>query len=210
MRHYNNTPFKISSMNKTENIIAIIAIIALGLKLIFIEGSGLLTVITFMLLSIIYFYFGFALFNNIKLRKIFKKNSYNEVSSLRILGAVGSGAALSMTTLGIMYKFQSWEGAEIYLGTGLIGLLIIVVIGGLKYSKNKDNYYSNIFKRVAVFGSIGLILMLMPQTTWIAIKYRNEPAYVDAYKKAAADPENKELWDKVEEELERMKNNRQE
>lgn len=197
-------------MKKTETIIMILAIIALGLKLIFIEGSGLLTTITFLSLSLIYFYLGFALFNNIRLRKIFNRSSYKDVSSLRILGAVGAGFALSTTTIGILYKFQSWEGAELYLATGLVGLLIIVVVGGVKYSKNKDSYYSNIFKRVAVFGGIGLILILLPQTTWIAIKYRNEPAYVEAYKNAAADPDNKELWNKVEEELERMKNNRQE
>lgn len=197
-------------MKKTEKIISIIAFIALGLKLIFIPGSGLLTVLSFSTLSLIYFYFGFALFNNIQLKKIFKKDSYIHISSLRILGAVGAGLSLSMIAIGIMFKFQSWPGASFNLGAGLLMLSIVIIVGLIKYSKTKDEYYINIFKRGAVFGGIGLILMLIPQTTWITIKYRNEPAFVDAYKKASADPDNKELWEKVEEEREKIYNEKQE
>lgn len=192
-------------MKKTENIIVIIALIALGLKLIFIPGSGILTVVTFSSLSLIYFYFGFALFNHIKLRKIFKKDSYKEISSQRMLGTIGSGLALSTTTMGILFKFQSWPGAFIYLATGLIGLILVTLFGYLKYSKSKADFYIPIFKRAAVFGGIALVLLLIPQATWIEIKYRDSPAFVEAYKKALADPENKALWDIVEAERQKMK-----
>ncbi len=193
-------------MKKAEIIIATLSIIALGLNLLLIPGGGVLTVLTLSTLSMIYFYLGFALFNDIKLRRIFKKDSYKEISSLRILGAVVAGFALSMTTIGFMFKFQSWPGADFNLGAGLVGLLIVTIIGAIKYSKNKSNYYIRIFKRTAILGGLGLILMLIPKTSWIELKYRNQPEYVEALKKAMADPDNKELWDNVETERQKMNN----
>jgi hypothetical protein len=192
-------------MKKAEFVIATLSIIALGMNLLFIPGSGALTVLTLLILSTLYFYFGFALFNNIRLRQIFKKDSYRDISSLRILGAVGAGLALSSATNGIMFKFQSWPGADFILGAGLVGLFIVTTIGIIKYSKNKSDYYYGILKRTVIIGGIGLILMFMPKTTWIEIKYRNQPEYVEALKNAIAVPDNKELWDIVERERERQR-----
>lgn len=140
------------------------------------------------------------------LEKIFKKDSYENISRWRIIGAIGTGFALSATTAGLMFKFQSWPGADFNLGAGLVGLLIVTIIGLIKYSRNKSNYYTRIFKRAAIFGGLGLILMLTPKTSWIELKYRNHPEYIDALKKAMADPDNKELWDNVETERQKMNN----
>lgn len=111
-----------------------------------------------------------------------------------------------MTTIGLMFKFQSWPGADFNLGAGLVGLLIVTIIGVIKYSKNKSKYYIRIFLRAAIFGGLGLILMLTPKTSWVELKYRNHPEYVDALMKAMADPDNKELWDNVETERQKKNN----
>lgn len=184
-------------MKKLEITLLIISIFALGLKLLFIPGSGMLTVLTLLILSIIYCYFSFLLFNDITLQHIFKKDSYKNINGMRILGTVFTGFGLSAITLGLMFKFQSWPGADPILIAGLFILLPVAIITLTKYSKNKSNFYTIIFKRIAIWGGLGLILTLMPKTTWIEIKYRNQPAYVEALKNAMADPENKELWDKV-------------
>lgn len=191
-------------MKKTEKIFVTLSIISLVLNFLLILGGGILTVLTLSTLSMIYFYLGFALFNDIRLRKIFQKDSYKEISYLRILGAVGAGLSLSITTLGLMFKFQSWPGAEISLGAGLFCLLTVTIIGLIKYSKIKSDYYTRIFKRAAIFGGLGLIVILTPRTSWVELKYRNHPAYVDVLKKAMADPNNQELWDNVEVERQKM------
>lgn len=195
-------------MKKTEIIIATLSIIALGLNLLLIPGGGVLTVLTLSLLSMIYLYLSFALFNDIRLRNIFKKESYKELSTSRIVGAIGTGIALSATTIGLMFKFQSWPGADLNLGAGLLGLIIVTIIGIVKYRKCKSDYYIRIIKRTAIFGGIGLILMLTPKVSWIEFKYRNHPEYVDALKKAMADPENKSLWTNVEVERQKMNTNK--
>ena len=196
-------------MKKAEIIIVTLSIIALAMNLLLVPGGGVLTVLALSTLSIIYFYLGFALFNDIRLRKIFKKDSYKEISSSRILGAVGAGITLSMTTIGLMFKFQSWPGADLNLGVGLFGLLIVTIIGLTKYFKNKSDYYTRIFKRAAIFGGLGLIIMLTPETTLVEFKYRNHPEYVNALKKAMADPDNSELWDNVETERQKMNNEKE-
>lgn len=191
-------------MKKAEIIILTLSIIAIGLNLLLIPGAGVLTALTLSTLSVIYMYFGFAFFNDIRLRNIFKKEAYGQIDKLRIIGAIGTGFALSLTIIGLLFKFQFWPGADYNLGAGLFGLLIVTIVGAIKYSKNKSEYYKRIFTRVALFGGLGLILILIPNSTWIEIKYRNHPAYADALKKSIAAPEDKELWEKVEVERKRM------
>lgn len=195
-------------MKKAEIIIAILSIIALGLNLLLIPGGSVLTVLTLLTLSFLYMYLSFALFNAIRLRNIFKKDSYKGISTLRIVGSVGTGFALSATTIGILFKFQSWPGASFNLIAGLFGLLIVTIIGLIKNLKNKSNYYSGIFKRVVIIGGLGLILILIPKTSWVELKYRNHPEYVNALKKAMANPDNEELWDNVEAERQKMNNDK--
>ena len=191
-------------MKKVEIILGTIAIIALLLNLLNIKGGGVLIVLSLSTISILYMYLSFALFNDIRLRNIFKKESYKGISRMRIVGAVLTGLALSITIIGLLFKFQSWPNASINLGFGLFGLLIGLVVGLIKYKRTKSDYYTRIFKRIAIYGGLGLILMILPRETWLEIRNRNHPEYIEAVKKAWADPENQELWDKVDEERQKM------
>lgn len=193
-------------MKKTEVILIGLVILALIMKFFHLPGSGILTVLSLLSISMIYFYFGFALFNNIRLRKITKKESYEGISTKRIVGGIGSGFVLSISTIGILFKFQSWPGASMQIWVGLIGLVIVSVISLIKISKGTDNYYSYILKRIAVFGSICVILTVIPTKDWLNWKYPNNPDYVNAVLDAKANPDNRELWDKVEIEREKMHN----
>jgi len=150
-------------MKKGEKILVALSVFALVLNLFLIPFGGVLTVMTLSALSILYFYFGIALFNNIRLRKIVKKESYEGISPLRRAGAVGAGMALSVTTTGLMFKFQAWPGANIYLVIGLFGLVAVIVPVAIKYSKNKSVFYTRIFKRAALYGGLGLMLILTPK-----------------------------------------------
>ena len=191
-------------MKKVEKSLVAFSIFALGLNLLLLPGGNFLTVLGFGILSMIYLYFSFALFNNIRLRKILKKDSYKDVSSLRILGAIGTGFGLSLTIVGLTFKFMSWPGANYNLILGLFLLSIVTVIGVIKYSQNKSEFYTRILKRVAIFGGIGLIVVLIPMADWIGFRYRNYPEYVKAVKNSIADPNNKVLKEKADEELRKM------
>ncbi|NEM96608.1 hypothetical protein [Pontibacter burrus] len=191
-------------MKNAEIVLGAIALIALMLNSLLAPFGNLLTVLSISAISVLYMYLSFALFNRLRLRHIFKKDSYNGISTMRIVGAVLTGLALSITLIGILFKFQAWPGATINLGVGLSGLVIALLVGAVKYTRSKSDYYTKIFKRIAVYGGIGLIMLLLPEETWLEFKYRNHPDYVKAVKKAMAESDNQELWDKAEEERRKM------
>lgn len=191
-------------MKKAEIILGITALVALTINILNLPFGGLLTVFSFLMISGLYMYLSFALFNNVRLRKIFNKESYKGVSVMRIVGAILVGLALSATTIGVLFKFQSWPFATFTLGFGLFGLLVGLIVGLIKYQKSKSDFYTKIFKRIAFYGGLGLILMMLPSETWLEIRHRDHPEYIEAVKNAWADPNNQELWIKVDEERDKM------
>jgi hypothetical protein len=97
-------------MKKAEIILAVLAVIALGFNLNRVPGASALTVLTLSSLSVFYMYLGFALFNGVRLRAIFKKGSFTEISKARTFVAIAAGIALSVTLVGIMFRpsIKNW------------------------------------------------------------------------------------------------------
>ena len=175
-------------MKRAEIIFLILALVAIALNLFLIPGATLLTILAFSALAMIY-YFGFLLFNDIKLRKIFKKESYQGLSGVRALLAGLAGIALSITTMGLLFKIQMYPGANIMLYVGLAGLVIVAIIGAVTYTKSASKFYTKIFSRIALFGGVALLSIFGPSNLWIEFKYRDHPAYLDALKQSLADPQ---------------------
>jgi|GEM_PF-313366 hypothetical protein len=189
-------------MKKAEIIIGIVGLLAIVMNLLLFTGATILTVLSLSLLSCFYMYLGFALFNGVRLSNITKKESYAGIGTPRTIGAVGTGLALSLTIIGILFKFQSYPGASFNLSIGLISLAVVTLVGLIKYIKTRSAFYIGIFKRVAIFGVLGLTFLYTPKTVIIDFKYRNHPAYLNALKLAMENPDNKELWEKADEERE--------
>jgi len=187
-------------MKKTEMVIATIAVLAVLMNVIFLTpGTGLVILLTFALLSMLYTYLSFALLNEIPFKAIFKKSSYAGTGALRIIGSIVTGSALGVIVMGMLFKIQSWKGGDMQLGAGLIALSVVVVISLIKFSRNRSAFYFGIFKRSAIYGILGVFFFMLPELGWIELKFRDHPAYIEALKAAYADPENEALWDKVEE-----------
>lgn len=181
-------------------IIAAIAVLTLLMNVIFLTpGTGLVIVLSFALLSMLYTYLGFALLNGIPFKAIFKKSSYAGIGALRIIGSIVTGIAIGTIVIGMLFKIQSWKGGDMQLGAGLITLSVVVVISLIKFSQNRSVFYLGIFKRSAIYGLLGIFFFMLSELGWIELKFRDHPAYIEALKAAYADPENEALWDKVEE-----------
>lgn len=189
--------FKKSTMKKFELILGLLAILGIILKLLDIPGNGILTVLVLCTLSMLYFFFGFALFNDIRLRDIFKNASYKDTNAKRIIGAIGLGFALSLVTIGGLYKLQFWPGASMQLMVGLAITGLIMLIAAIFYFRNKADYYTRVFKRIAIYGGLGLVLYLTPSNTLVDVFHGANPEYADLFKKVLADPENLELREQL-------------
>ena len=162
-------------MKKIELIVGLIAVLSVFLKVFHITGGIILLASAFYTLSTVYYVFGFALFNNIRLRDIFKKASYKDTTVKRIIGAVGLGWAISAIISGGLFKLQLWPGAGILLPTGLVSIGIILIIAIIFYFRSKADYYKGIFKRIAIYAVLGLVFYLTPNSTLVDIYYRYNP-----------------------------------
>jgi hypothetical protein len=165
-------------MNKFEKIFGVLAVIALILKFASISGGSILATLSLTSLSFLYYLFGFALFNDIKLKNIFKRSSYKGISVLRIISSVGVGLGLSTICLGILFRIQFWPGGRMMLAVGLITILIITIIAFIDFLKSKSDY-KTILLRVAIIGGIGLLLFLKTLSVndikiFMKVKYSKE------------------------------------
>jgi len=147
-------------MKRTELTLIAIAILGFIIGLIGITGGSIFKTLSLGLLALIYFYLGFALFNNIRFRDLFKKNAYSQISKLRIFGAIATGMALSVLTIGILFRIMDWEGAPVMLLVGLPICGIITITATVKYFVDKSPYYSGILKRMVPFTIAGIIFTL--------------------------------------------------
>ena len=140
-------------MKKAEIIIASLTVISLVLKLVldYFPGINFLTVLLLSFLSMLYFHLGFAIFNTIRLRKVFNKESYKNISALKIFGSIAAGLSLSITIIGILFKVMHWPGASVNLIFGFSGILMVSVLSIVKYLKTKSPYYTKILSRNFAF-----------------------------------------------------------
>jgi hypothetical protein len=184
-------------MRNIEKILGLAFLAGLIMKFTFIPGAGMVITISILLIETIYYFLGFALFNEIPLRAIFKKDSYKGKSSRRIIGAIGAGIGISMICNGILFKLQDWPFALSSLGWGLVLTSIILVIAIVKFFKARSNYYILIFKRIAVIGIIGLILYFTPALTIVKFQFRNHPDYIKVYEQYANNPKDEMLRQKL-------------
>jgi hypothetical protein len=143
-------------MKKLEIILITGAIIGLLLMLFNTPLDSLIASVFFITLSCLYYFLGFALFNNIPARKIFKADSYKGIGTWRILIAIGTGIALSILTIGIMCSALNYPMAGTFLVVG------IVLVALIKNGQEKDQFYRNIILRSFVFLIISVIFLLLP------------------------------------------------
>jgi len=141
-----------------EKILAVVICIALIMKFFEIPGGGILAVISLGTLCFFYYFLGFAFFNQIGFNNLFNKQSYNSISALRMLGAIGAGTALSTLSLGVLYKLQYWTGGDSILISGFVSILIVLIVAIINYFRSKDVYYIRIFIRMAILVGLGILM----------------------------------------------------
>jgi len=143
-------------------ILIIGAVIGLLLALFNTPLDSLIVSVFYITLSCLYFILGFALFNNIPLRKIFNTDSYKGIGPWRILIAIVTGLALSILTTGFMYSILNYPMAKTLLAVGIVLAAIIIILALIKNAHEKNQFYKNIILRCFVFLIIAAIFILLP------------------------------------------------
>jgi len=184
-------------MKKLELLLVVFVVISVCLNLLLIPGASFLTILSFSLLSLLYQFFSFALFNNVGFRNLFKKESYKGLKALRIIASIGIGWILSLSLMGILFKIQSYPGAQVLLIVASALLLILFMISLFKYISTKSDFYLGICKRLIPTTIMVLIFVNISSLNWVKFKFRNYPDYIELYEKFLQDPNNQELEEEL-------------
>jgi hypothetical protein len=190
-------------MKILEKILALGIAIALIMKFSLIPGGDTFILWTMLTLACLYYPLGFLFLNQVRLRHIFKKDAYRNVTTARIILAVVTGIGLSSIVVGSLFKLLTLPGADNMLFMGLIMTGIALMVSVALSMTRKDAKNKFIFWRVGIIGVVGISLFLTSELSIVKFQYRNHPEYIEAYRNYLDDPGNEELYKKVE--LERSK-----
>lgn len=191
-------------MKKAELIIASTIILGVTLHLMNIPGGAIFTTTFSLVLSFLYCPLGVFLFNNVKLSRIGKKESYNGLNVFKQVSFVLVGVGLQVLVLGILFKVMFWPGANIMSVMGLVTIVPVFIISVIAFINGPRKFFSKIVKRVIVYSGLAMLLAFMPKYLFLDIKYREYPEFAAALKAYNEDPDNAELNKKKDEELEKM------
>ena len=149
-------------MKQLEKILIVIAVLGIILKLLDIQYSSLVLFISIVILSNIYFFLGFALFNNIRLRNILKPDSFNSIKPIRVVLTVGIGWGFSILSMGILFGILYYPMKVVFLVTGLILTTIFLLIFLIAESTGKFRNISGIIIRGLVIIIMATVLLALP------------------------------------------------
>lgn len=185
-------------MRKTELILGTLAIIGLLLKVFMIVGADILLTISLTALAFYYFLFGFTAIHGIPFRKAFRKDSYQGISALAIIGSIALGWSLSIVLLGILFKLLFLPGGLTQLSLGLACLLLVFLVVILKYFTNRKEYLKKALLRTLIGLALGTLLWVTPNNRLVDLLFFTNPEYAETFKEYLENPENEELAKKLE------------
>jgi hypothetical protein len=180
-------------MKKLERLLGIIFLVAIFLKFNLIVGGNILSYASLLLLTLIYYPLGFAFFNEIPLKSVFKKSSYKGITAWKIIGTIVLGMGFSAICIGTLFKLLNWPQANLNIIAGLVTIFIVLVISLIRFAKSKNDFYKGIFNRIAIIGGFGLIMAITPELTLVKIQFRSHPSYIKAFEKHLDNPNSEDL-----------------
>ncbi len=187
-------------MRIVEKALCILAVIGYIFLVLFWKGGAPIIAVSLLVLSFLYLFFSFALLNGIKLRAIFRKDSYTNIPSLHIVGAALTGYVFFQTCMGLIFGTLIWTGYKIFLIMGF-ALCFIVLVVSAAYRNRDRVYYKRILTRVIPLLSICLFLLLFsPRSFFLEMRYRSHPALIEAQEQSWKDPSNRGLRNKASDE----------
>lgn len=187
-------------MKPLEIVSASLAILGVTMMLLLISGGSVLLSISLTILACIYNPLGIFYFNKIPIRRMFKKEYYEGISVLRLVGATSGGIVLSIISVGMLFKLLQLPGSGIMLTVGLIPGSILCLVVLIKFLiKREITFYREMLVRSLLVVGLSGIIYVIPGLTMVKTFFRNHPDYIEAYEKALNNPDDKELYRRAEE-----------
>lgn len=143
-----------------------------------VSGAGEALLISSFILSLIYFAFGFVVFNQIDLREAFKKGLMNFITVPELILGMVLGLSSSIGVTAIIFKLLLLSGSQAMLLIGA-GMTVLSAIVGIIYTTVKDRKDSPLF--TALFLKVVPLILILIGLSNISNEnlfdfyYRNNP-----------------------------------
>jgi hypothetical protein len=169
-------------MKKAELVFDVIIVLGFIFRLMHWPYASEIMTLGVLFLAVLYFFFGFALLNNIGFRALFKAGSYIAISKLRIFAAIGTGIMFSMIVINMLFKVQFWPYGHVNLGIGLLFLAFVVAIAVLSFLLKRKLFLKNNYLRFILIGGLGLLVYSVNTDQLVDLYYGSDPEYAEEYK----------------------------
>ncbi len=140
-------------MKKIELILILIALTGIIMVRAGIETAWYIIIPALLSDGLLYFFFGFAVINNIKSGNLFRAKTYRDFSFLHLSGSVLAGMSLSLVPLAVLFRLKEYPlGGTITFYAGIFSVLNLLIITLLYFIKKQLLYRENIIRfGIAVF-----------------------------------------------------------
>ncbi len=145
----------------------------------------------FKIFTVLYLFFGFAIFNGISIHNLLKKEAYTLLTGGKILAGSLIGLVMATHTISSFSVFYSSQLLIISFFLLFFSFAIVLVSHFIK----AKNFTKRSLYRLAVPIIYTIFFMVMPHYFTRDILYRNHPKYLEALKKFEAAPQNMETYD---------------
>jgi len=138
-------------MKTLERILLILISLGFAFKLLNIPGGNVIIYCSLLPSSLFYFFFSFAVLNDLGFHKIFKTDSYNSISSRHGIVSVYLGMAFSVFLLGLIYSILNYEPRMLLLGAGTVYVFLCLLLSGFYYFKTRTYFWKKVLIRSSFF-----------------------------------------------------------
>lgn len=184
-------------MKKLELICAGIMLLSFIGSLIGIPGTSMTLILSFAILIWLYYPFGVLFFNDIRLREALNFKLWQAVPGRYLAQGFVGGFILCISMGGVVFKWNSWPGAELMLRLGL-GLAIVFLMVVMVSNRGRvDDFHKRLFIRFAIIGSLVVVFSLASTLQIVSLRYRDQPEVVKAWQAHLENPDNEALKEEL-------------
>jgi len=105
-------------------------------------------------LAVLYLFFGFAIYNGVKLNSSFKKESFSTIPMRNIFIAIVAGMFNATLLIGYLFSLNYWPGGNYLFATGFFSTFLLLAIIYFDKQTKYTNLYANISLRMITFGFV--------------------------------------------------------
>lgn len=184
-------------MRKLERILLIAIVLTAIINLFGFPGTTLLMTISYCLLAFTYITIGIWSLGKLGIGLIVIKapttseyasdnsifpsieppanSMFNPIGWKQKLGLFFACYCFAAMTLAILFRMSYWAGSNILLVLGVLQSIVVLIPILIKQIRKPSLFYRQLLLRISIFLVVCILLLMLPRTFFIDIKYRDNP-----------------------------------